>query len=146
MEERKMDPEQAAKRWGLTPEEQEALKALRMTYQQEIEELEATLQKARTDVRHLLTDVSAATESEVMNAIDAAGSAQTALQKARVRYMLKIREIIGPEKARSMARQLTRQRHGENANRIGPRANRPHDDQAMPELPPPPPPPHELPE
>ena len=87
-----------AERAGLSEEDEQALEDLSYEYRKEIIPLRANSQLAQLEVRRLLgqekTD-----EAAVMKAVEAAGQAEIALEKARIAHQLRIRGVLGPEKS-----------------------------------------------
>lgn len=88
-------------RLDLTPEQQQALRDLRREQQEQMIDLRAAAQKARLNVEKLLDAETVDTEA-LMAAVESAGQAEIAIEKARVAHHLKVREIVGVEKAAQM--------------------------------------------
>jgi len=102
--------EQMAEKLDLTPEQQKALKDLRQDIQVQMIDLRANVQKARLEVKNQMTQ-EAVNREAVMSAVEAEAAAELAVKKAMIEHQLKVREIVGAEKAEQL-RDMFQDRHG----------------------------------
>ena len=111
---------------GLSEEQTEELKKMHFKTRSREIDLQADVEKAKLKVRELMRQDEPA-EDEVMSALDDAGEAQLALHKSKVKHMLKVRSLLGPDNVKKLkemarkhhSRQGRQGRHGE-AGRGGP--------------------------
>jgi Spy/CpxP family protein refolding chaperone len=95
----------------LTPEQQKALRVIRQEFHAAAIDLRANIEKARLEVQSLMTADTVNREA-IMTAVEKEGAATTALRKAMVEQHLKVREIVGPEKAAQMMETMQNRRGG----------------------------------
>jgi len=108
--------EQLAKKLDLTPEQQKALKELRQDFQVQMIDLRASVQKARLEVKNQMSR-EAVNRDDIMLAVETEAAAELAVKKAMIDHQLKVREVVGPEKAEQMI-EMMQDRHG--GDRRGP--------------------------
>lgn len=106
---------------GLTPEQQKAVRAARDEWMEQSIDLRGAVQKAKLAVRRELT-AETVNRDAIMSAVEKEAAAELELRKAMVDHQLKIREIVGPEKAEQLMEMMRDQRGG------GPRGDRPRQD------------------
>jgi Spy/CpxP family protein refolding chaperone len=94
-------PGAMADKLDLNQEQREQLKSLRQEAQQSMRPLQEALREARQATAKLIADENA-TSDEVMKSVVAEGAAYLALSKARAEHQIKVREIVGAEKAAQM--------------------------------------------
>jgi len=102
--------EQLAEKLDLTPEQQKALKDLRQSLQGQMIDLRANVQKARLEVQNQMSQ-DTINRDALMAAVEAEAATELAVKKAMVDHQLKVREIVGAEKAGKM-REMFQDRHG----------------------------------
>lgn len=93
--------EKMAKELGLTADQQEQLRHLRSESMTEMRALSEAFHDARKATQDLIASESS-TEEDVMKSVVAEGAAYLALSKARAEHQLKVRSIVGAEKAGQM--------------------------------------------
>jgi len=98
---RGMNPERMAKELGLTEQQQDALGALQHEWQTKLVDLRADSQKAKLELRRIMREPES-TRDEIIKAVEVDNAADLAMAKARVDHFLKVRELLGPEKAAQM--------------------------------------------
>ena len=94
----------------LSEQQIESLKTVRFEAQKNHITLQADAAQARLVVQDLLSQ-DQPPEEELMSAIEKAGQARIAMRKSSVKTMLKIREIVGPDKWQKL-RKHGRKQHG----------------------------------
>ena len=87
-----------------------SLRKIRFEAQKNHVTLQADAAQARLVVHDLLSQ-DQPPEEELMSAIEKAGQAKIAMRKSNVRHMLKIRELVGPDKWQKL-RERGRKQHG----------------------------------
>lgn len=85
----------------LTTEQMEKISALRIEHQKATVDLRADLQKKRLDLRTLMM-ASEPDQKKINAVIEEMGVLKTQLQKQRVAYWLKVRELLTPEQQASL--------------------------------------------
>lgn len=102
---RAASPGEEIGRMGITPplttEQTEKICALRIDHQKATIDLRADLQKKRLDL-HTLMMATKPNEKKINAVIEEMGALRTQLQKQRVSYRLKVREILTPEQRTSL--------------------------------------------
>lgn len=102
--------EQMAEKLDLTPEQQKALKDLRQSLQGQMIDLRANVQKAKLEVQNQLAKETV-DHNALMSAVEAEAAAELAIKKTMIEHHLKVRGIVGPEKAEQL-RDVMQERRG----------------------------------
>ena len=89
------NPDKAAE-FGITPEQAKALQASFYESEKKMVGLRAAVDSAEIEVRELM-DQDSPDEAAMMAAIDKAGQARTAIQKANAQQRLAVGKIVSPE-------------------------------------------------
>lgn len=124
---RVLQNEALAKKVGLTDEQIAALKTSLHETQKQMIKLRSDVELAELEVRRLMGEDNV-DRAALMQALDAAGAAQTAMRKAGADERLKLREIVGQEtldKIRALVADRVANRRGDGEGR---RARGPRDD------------------
>lgn len=95
--------ERMSDKLDLTPEQQKALKDLRQELKGQMIDLRANVEKAKLAVESQMT-AEQINRDALMAAVDAESAAELAVKKAMIDHHLKVREIVGAEKAEQMFR------------------------------------------
>jgi len=95
---RGMNPERMAEKLGLTGQQEDALRTLQHDWQAKLIDLRADSQKAKLELRRVMREPES-TREQIMAAVEADNTADLAMAKARAEHFLKVRELLGPEKA-----------------------------------------------
>ncbi|HMP90903.1 MAG TPA: periplasmic heavy metal sensor [Kiritimatiellia bacterium] len=114
--------ERLVDRLDLTPEQSKQLAELREQFRAETMDLRAAVEKARLEVNHQLRQESV-DQAALMKAVETESAAHLAMRKATVQHQLKVRDIIGIEKAQKL--QEMRQEWREDRRESRPGAGRP---------------------
>ncbi len=93
--------EHMARKLELTGEQQKALQVLREEAKESMRPLQQQLHESRMNTAELIASDDASDE-EIMRSVVAEGAAYLALSKARTEHQLKVRNLIGAEKAREL--------------------------------------------
>lgn len=96
-----MNPERVAEQLGLTENQEDALRTLQHAWQAQLIDLRADSQKAKLELRRVMREPES-TREQIMAAVEADNTADLAMAKARAEHFLKVRELLGPEKAAQM--------------------------------------------
>lgn len=105
---------------GVNAEQAETLRTWRYEVEKSHVALQAKIEQAELDVRHLLSKTEP-NEEAIMDAINKAGEAKIALRKSQVRHLLKARSLLGTQtwnKVRKLMRSY--KRRGPKHKRTGP--------------------------
>ena len=130
----------AIKEIGLSDEQSEAVKKLRIDMRRELIDVEADKERAALAQAELLSKEKP-DEAAVMQAVDNVFAMQSKIGRIRMKYLLKMREILTPEQ-REKARGIMRQKRPMTGQR-GDRSKKGHENHKKAvekEVPPPPPP------
>lgn len=114
MLQRLADNPEKAKEFGITPQQATELKASFHEMEKKMIALRSQAELAQLEVRKLM-DADEPDEAALMAAIDQAGAAHTAIQKATAEQRLAVRKIVGPEtmkKIKDMVGDRLRQARG----------------------------------
>ena len=112
---------EAAKKLGITDEQQTALQTATYEFRKEMAKLKADRELADLDVRKAM-DEDKPVESDVMKAVEKAGVAETAMRKAQTKYQLQIKSILGADKLdelKSMQQERRMERQGNKDGKKG---------------------------
>jgi Spy/CpxP family protein refolding chaperone len=105
MLQRVMENPEVAKKLGITEEQAAALQTSFYEQEKKMVALQSEAELAQIEVRRLMDQDDPSAET-LMAAIDKAGAARTAIQKASVEQRLAVRKIVGPETMKKIKQQL----------------------------------------
>lgn len=83
---------------GLSRAERDTLRKLAFEHEREMIPLRADARLARLELRRLLSEPKP-DEAAVMKAAEAVAQAELAVEKSRLKHLLRVREVLGPERA-----------------------------------------------
>ncbi len=128
--ERLLDNPEKMKEFGITEEQATTLQASFYELEKKMVTLQSDAELAQIELRRLM-DADAPDKAAVLAAVEKAGAARTAIQKAQVEQRLTVREVLGDEtmkKIKHMVGDRMRQARGPGGDDQGPRDRGPGGD------------------
>ena len=120
MLQRLLDNPEKMKEFGITDEQAAKLKASFYELEKKLVTLQGEAEMAQIEVRRLMDD-DGADEAALMAAVDKAGQARTAIQKAMIQQRLMVRKTVGDDTLKKIKAQMNERMRQSKGAGEGPR-------------------------